>query len=413
MARPRGEQHHRLGPAVLRRRPPDGLRPVLLVPRCPARYPYVATDGVDARVVDTMDLAAVLDACAPSTARCAGVTSSSEYFIAIASGDGPRPGLPHPDPAAIRACRDKHAQRETLAAPGLPVPAFAAATSPAEAVAAADEIGPAGGGQAGRAPGSVAIRRCATSTRSGPPRAPCCGTTRPTSALPPQSFVMVEQYLSGAEFSVETLDARVVGITAKHLGPEPYFVEIGHDFPAPAARRRRAPRRRRRPGRAACARARLGPGPRRAALHGPAGARIVEVNPRLAGGMIPRMVEQATGIDMVGTPSRGPPGRPRHRADPAPVGVDPLPGRVARWRASRRPSPASRGPASCTSCRGGGDPSGRDGCRGDGTRSPIAWLCDCGRALGGSARPPPLSSDSALDAQTCTRRTSRRRSRHT
>jgi len=87
-------------------------------------------------------------------------------------------------------------------------------------------------------------------------------------------------------------------VTGKHLGPEPYFLEIGHDFPArvPAAESAAI-------GEAALAALRalgLGWGPAHVELRaGPAGALVIEVNPRLAGGMIPRMVEQATGIDLV------------------------------------------------------------------------------------------------------------------
>ena len=59
-------------------------------------------------------------------------------------------------------------------------------------------------------------------------------------ALPPQRAVMVERYLPGQEYSAEMLDGQVIGITAKHLGAHPYFVETGHDFPAPLARDRRS-----------------------------------------------------------------------------------------------------------------------------------------------------------------------------
>jgi len=60
-----------------------GLRPVLLA-RDPGRYPYVAADRIDSRVVDTGDPAAVRAACASLGGTVAGVTSSSEYYVAIA-----------------------------------------------------------------------------------------------------------------------------------------------------------------------------------------------------------------------------------------------------------------------------------------------------------------------------------------
>jgi biotin carboxylase len=109
---------------------------------------------------------------------------------------------------------------------------------------------------------------------------------------------MVEEYLAGDEYSVETLDHEVVGVTRKHLGPEPYFLEIGHDFPASLGAADTA--RIADAARSALRALGLGWGPAHVELRcGPAGPRIIEVNPRLAGGMIPRMVEAAHGIDMV------------------------------------------------------------------------------------------------------------------
>lgn len=109
---------------------------------------------------------------------------------------------------------------------------------------------------------------------------------------------MVEEYLPGPEYSVETFDADVVGITHKHLGREPDFLEVGHDFPAPLGAAEQAEL-----GGTAVAALRalgLGWGPAHVELRRtPAGPRVVEVNPRLAGGMIPEMVQQATGIDLI------------------------------------------------------------------------------------------------------------------
>jgi argininosuccinate lyase len=140
-----------------------GLRPVLLA-RDPDRYPYVPADRIESRVVDTGSGPSVLAACTELDAAggaVAGVTSSSEYFVGTAGEVARTLGLPHPDPAAIRDCRDKATQRSRLAAAGLPGPAFAAARSRDEAAAAAARIGfpvvvkPAAGS------GSIGVRRCA------------------------------------------------------------------------------------------------------------------------------------------------------------------------------------------------------------------------------------------------------------
>lgn len=271
-----------------------GLRPVMLA-RDPARYPYVADDGIHAVVVDTGSAVAVQDACRALDGPVAGVTSSSEYFVATAAEAAAALGLPHPDPGAIRICRDKASQRERLLYAGLPVPGFAAARTPDEAAAAAVRIGlpvvvkPVAGS------GSIATRLCAD---AGEARAAAAVVLEGDPGLPPQRAAMVEEYLDGPEFSVETLGEQIVGITAKHLGPEPHFVETGHDFPAELA-----------PGTAAAIGSAtvgalrglgLGWGPAHVELRlTAAGPRIVEVNPRLAGGMIPRLIEEALGIDLI------------------------------------------------------------------------------------------------------------------
>ena len=131
--------------------------------------------------------------------------------------------------------------------------------------------------------------------------------------LPPQDAVLVEEYLSGAEFSVETFDDRVVGVTRKHLGPLPFFVETGHDFPAPVAPAVAAAL-----GATATAALRalgLGWGPAHVELRLSRGGepRVIEVNPRLAGGMIPRVVQEATGIDLIGATVARAVGRPAPR----------------------------------------------------------------------------------------------------
>lgn len=274
-----------------------GLRPVLLA-RDPGRYPYLATDGIDHIVVDTTDLDAVRAACAQLGGRVVGVTSSSEYFVATAGEVARGLGLPHPDPQAIQDCRDKHTQRGRLRDAGIPCPAFEAAPTAEDAVRAAARIGlpvvvkPVAGS------GSIGTRLCATPQQVRAAAAAVLDADPAELALPPQHSVLVEQYLDGDEYSVETLDDQVIGITRKYLGPQPHFVEIGHDFPAeldPATRSAI--------GEAAVAALRalgLGWGAAHVELRlTAAGPRIVEVNPRLAGGMIPRMVVEALGVDLI------------------------------------------------------------------------------------------------------------------
>ncbi|MER7004752.1 ATP-grasp domain-containing protein [Dactylosporangium sp. NPDC000555] len=298
-----------------------GLRPVVLA-RDPARYPYLAEDAVDGRRVDTASIDAVLAAIEALGAPVAGVTSSSEYFIATAGEAARRLGLPHVDPDAVRGCRDKARQRAVLAAAGVPVPRFAPAATVAAAVAAAGRIGGpvvckpvAGSGSVGvrLCTSPAEVRRAAAAVLEGDPAA---------LGLPPQPAIVVERYVAGTEYSVEIFDDAVVAVTRKYLGAEPHFVEVGHDVPAALG-----PGDAERIG-AVALRAVRALGLRWSPAHvelrdGPAGVSVIEVNPRLAGGMIPRAVQAATGIDLIAATVARAAGR---RADPAAAGDATMPG---------------------------------------------------------------------------------------
>src|SRR4029079_12563216 len=96
------------------------------------------------------------------------------------------------------------------------------------------------------------------------------------------------------EVSVETLGTTVIGVTAKHLGHLPSFVECGHDFPSPSGAERVV----RLLAGAALKALGLGFGPAHTEIRvGPRGPVVIEVNPRLAGGRRPTLVRPATARD--------------------------------------------------------------------------------------------------------------------
>ena len=273
-----------------------GFVPVLITAR-PGKYAYLAEEGAPEVVVvprvDEDALHALVAARWGGAAGVAGITSSSEYFVATAAALAARFGLPGPDAASVRAARDKSRQREVLAAGGLPSPAFRAVSSAPGAAAAAREIGfpvvlkPVDGS------GSVGVRACADAAEAEAHAALLFA------AGEGGARVLVESLVAGEEFSVEVFSGRVVGITRKHLGAPPFFVEAGHDYPADV------------PGEVASALADavtrgtallgLGWGPLHWELRIDREGRAVpmEVNPRLTGGFIPELVRHAQGIDLI------------------------------------------------------------------------------------------------------------------
>lgn len=113
--------------------------------------------------------------------------------------------------------------------------------------------------------------------------------------------VLVEEFLRGKEFSVETLSAgglhHVIGITAKQLTPLPLFVETGHLHPAPLASADQQAIVDLVTAFLGAAGYRFGPTHTEVILT-ETGPKIVESQARLGGDRIPLLVEIATGFDI-------------------------------------------------------------------------------------------------------------------
>lgn len=275
-----------------------GLAPLLLSSD-PARYRFVAADSVESVTIDTGDRRALLALAGTLHRRgvLAGVTSSSDYFVAMAAHVAARLGLAAPSPPAVRRSRDKLRQRVALRRNGVAVPDFRAAHSAPEAVAAGLALGWPVVVKPVRGTGSVGVRLCRDAAETAlHARALLHQPNERGHAAP--SRILVERYVAGDEYSVEAFDGQVVGVTRKRLGPEPCFVETGHDFPAPLARAaREAIEAHVRAGLSALG---LGFGAAHVEVRlGADGPCTIEVNPRLAGGFIPELVRLASGVDLV------------------------------------------------------------------------------------------------------------------
>ncbi|MDF5722115.1 MAG: ATP-grasp domain-containing protein [Rhizonema sp. PD37] len=276
-----------------------GFRPILLTSN-PSLYKYVQEDKLDILQVDTQDEQVLLKVCQQLAIeqQLVGITSSSEYYVASAASIAKPLGLPSPNPSAIQACRNKQTQRSRLKQAGINVPAFCSATSVEDAVTAAKSLGfpvvikPVYGS------GSFGVKLCSLVDEVVTHATYLLEQKQNERGLPLLSNILVEKLAIGPEYSVETFNQSIIGITEKHLGALPYFVEVGHDFPAPLKE----------------AETQsiyqtifktldvldLGWGAAHVELRltteGPV---IIEVNPRLAGGYIPELVRLSYGIDLI------------------------------------------------------------------------------------------------------------------
>jgi biotin carboxylase len=231
------------------------------------------------------------------------VLTFSEFYVEIVAEVAARCGFRYLSPTAARTCRNKFETRRVLQAAGLATPRFSLVTSEAEARRAAGEasypcvVKP----LADSSSKGVLLVRDEDELREHFLRLHA-GRVNGRGQLS-SGHVLIESLLQGPEVSVETMtlspaDTRVIGITAKHLSPPPFFVETGHDFPAPLD------------GEEALAiqgtvLAALGAvgfnfGPAHTEVRLTAsGPVVVEINPRLAGGMIPELVRYALGTDLL------------------------------------------------------------------------------------------------------------------
>jgi S-sulfo-L-cysteine synthase (3-phospho-L-serine-dependent) len=276
-----------------------GYLPVFLV-EDPGRYAFLDQESfpfVCCRTGSLQELLSALGKLSSETA-VAGVFSTSDYFLETAALLARACNLRGASPEALRAGRNKAIQRQNLKAAGLNTPEFICADSVEAAVAASFAIGLPVIVKPTLESGSFGVRLCATPEEVAAQAGWLLRRTVNARGLPIPHEVLVEEYLAGPEYSAEVFAGRVRGITRKHLSPEPFFVELGHDFPAAL------------PNGSFDQIVKIvehalraldldwGPAHVELRLHRKDPV-IIEINPRLAGGFIPEIVRLASGQDMI------------------------------------------------------------------------------------------------------------------
>ncbi|MEU3730673.1 ATP-grasp domain-containing protein [Streptomyces sp. NPDC033538] len=158
-----------------------------------------------------------------------------EHFVPLAAHAAAALGLPGIDPAGVTPLRHKHRMRRAVEAAGLDQPRYRTVSCERSAAAAYTELGPVCVVKPVDQSGSLAVRRVA-SPREARLAFRAALRSGDRFGVPGAGLVLVEEYVEGAEYSVEGYveDGRVhvLGVTEKLLGAEPHFVEVGHIVPA-------------------------------------------------------------------------------------------------------------------------------------------------------------------------------------
>ncbi len=272
-----------------------GVHPIL-IDNSPHRFPWlreISGEFIQADVDDDDALYRV----AKSLDELVGVTSSSDYYQASAARLALRLKLPGGNADALQRCRSKQEQRQRLIAAGIRQPKFAKCSTLAECTQAVQSIGlpvvikPVDG------TGSVGVSLANSEAEALEAAAALLARATNERGQSVAPSVLVEEYVVGPEFSVELWQGTAIGVTEKHLGQPPFFVEIGHTFPA------RLPTKTRQEVIQVAESGVAALGVTYGAAHvelrlARDGAVIIEVNSRLAGGFLPSVIS-LTGIDLI------------------------------------------------------------------------------------------------------------------
>jgi biotin carboxylase len=255
-------------------------------------------------IVDLSSPSAIIDAVRSrgGRERFAGVVTYHEFLVESAAMLAADLGWPSNDVACARRCRDKHLMRQAFEQHGVPSALSRSVSSLGEAREAIQQIGLPAVFKPVALAGSIGVMKVERQEDVQKAYEVAAGASVPgINFKNAQSTVLVEEFLSGPEISVESVvvngKIHTVAITRKQVGFDPYFEEIGHvvapnePMPEESVIRDVA-------NRAHCALGiRFGISHAELRLT-PSGPRMIEVGARLGGDLIPLLVRMATGIDL-------------------------------------------------------------------------------------------------------------------
>jgi biotin carboxylase len=160
-----------------------------------------------------------------------GVVPGWEYCVDVAAKTAARLGLPHLPAVAATVARNKFECRERLRAAGLNVPRYDVVRTPAELEAAMKVVGFPAVLKPSDGAGSILVQRVDSPSELRKTFETFSPGTIDADHSVGASFLL-EEYLDGPEFSIEGYvdrgEPHVVAVTEKQLGEAPFFVEMGH-----------------------------------------------------------------------------------------------------------------------------------------------------------------------------------------
>lgn len=280
-----------------------GFHPVFLTNN-PNRYSGLESMNAEVIICNSNDISAIRDAIQDRVelSRVCGITTTSDFYVETVAALACIYGFPGNPPETLHICRNKALARFYLAEAGIKQPIFFPVRSMEEAKEALAQLGLPCIVKPADDSSSNNVKLCNSEGEALSLIAHILSITENTRGQPAAQTALLEQYVDAPEYSVEMFSYKgkttCIGITEKRLTGFPFFVESRHIFPAPLAEDRQDEI-------IVTVQKALeivgflyGPSHTEIKLTGE-GCSIIEINARLAGGMIPALISHCTGIDML------------------------------------------------------------------------------------------------------------------
>lgn len=279
------------------------LRPLFFTNN-PQRYPGIEQIDCPIIVCDTNTLETLTHTISEHIGvdRLLGVTTTSEFYLETVAELAAMYHLPGNTLTAARACRNKANTRQCLQSAGVRQPRFVPVHASTDMKDALKPLRLPYVVKPAEDTGSQGVLLCPSQDEAIRHARQLYHQQTNVRGQRTNQIALIEEFVDAPEYSVETFTwngkTTCIGITEKIITGAPYFIESQHIFPAPLSQEIAQDIQ----SSVFHALNALG------FTHGPAhteikattrGTMIIEVNARLAGGMIPELMRCVTGIDIL------------------------------------------------------------------------------------------------------------------
>lgn len=280
-----------------------GFQPVLLTNDI-SRYSNFFKKNVTVIEASTNKIDEVIEICKNlnyKNSGLVGITSSSQYYIYSAAVVANFLDLPGPNPLSIKTALNKYILKKKLSDNNIPTPKFVKVDSASDAKEYSEKFDFPVVVKPVLSSGSEGVKLCYSPSEVFSHSKNLLKIKKNSRGQKNPLYVLIEEFAIGDEYSVESIgdhNINIVGITKKYVSKEPYFVEIGHDYPA--ILKKKSENKIIELTKSALKTLELDWGPSHTEIRlTKDGPKIIEINPRLAGGMIPKLVKLSQGIDLI------------------------------------------------------------------------------------------------------------------